>query len=256
MNTLVRVVAVGLSLILGTASGAHAAISASGSLSISIASFPTLEITGSGSGSSAGVGGSASLAAGVLSGNDTVPFGPLSTIIDGLRIAAPGGITVPANLSLPAENLPLSFNGTTGTMGLNASAYMLMGTVPVAEIPLGVVGVGGSQMFHLLSIIPGTAFANPYQLGMVTIMGNLNATPHTLSGTGVDNRTAAGAGTLVLVSPMSISLGTLGSMASLATLTLTYVPEPGTLLLLGAGVAGLAAVGERRRRASALRSLR
>jgi PEP-CTERM motif len=32
----------------------------------------------------------------------------------------------------------------------------------------------------------------------------------------------------------------------LGTLTLNFVPEPGTLLLLGSGVAGLAILGRRR----------
>ena len=36
--------------------------------------------------------------------------------------------------------------------------------------------------------------------------------------------------------------------SDLGKLTLNFVPEPGTLLLLGSGVAGLAALGRRRMR--------
>jgi hypothetical protein len=101
-------------------------------------------------------------------------------------------------------------------------------------------------MFHVLTLVAGVIQANPYQLGMLTLMGALNTAPHTIMGTGVDNRTAGGAGTLVLVSPTVVNLGALGTLASIATLTLTYVPEPGTLLLLATGVAGLAAIGRKR----------
>jgi hypothetical protein len=48
------------------------------------------------------------------------------------------------------------------------------------------------------------------------------------------------------VSPTSVGLGALGSLASLAVLTVEFVPEPGTLLLFGMGLAGVAAVGRKR----------
>jgi hypothetical protein len=51
---------------------------------------------------------------------------------------------------------------------------------------------------------------------------------------------------VVLVTPIKIITNIAGTLAAFGTLTLTYVPEPGTLLLLGMGVAGLAALGRRR----------
>ena len=90
-------------------------------------------------------------------------------------------------------------------------------------------------------------------------------TPHTLSFTGLTTKGAAlpdvvamgsfnlngaGGGTVTLVSPSKISIdGPLAQRrtASFTSLTLTYdastVPEPSTLLLLGAGVMGLVLVG-------------
>jgi hypothetical protein len=64
------------------------------------------------------------------------------------------------------------------------------------------------------------------------------------------NLTAGGGGTVSLVSPSKISIdGPLAQRrtASFTTLKLTYAPEPSTLLLLGAGVVGLALVGNRKR---------
>jgi hypothetical protein len=52
---------------------------------------------------------------------------------------------------------------------------------------------------------------------------------------GSNGITPNGAGTLVLVSPISIRTNPsiLGVVPGFGTLTLTYVPEPGTLTLLG-----------------------
>jgi hypothetical protein len=86
---------------------------------------------------------------------------------------------------------------------------------------------------------------NPYQLGMVTAMGALQGVPSTVMGTGFDNRTLGGLGTLQLVSPASIGLGTGGSLAMLATLSITFVPEPTTALLVGGGLVALGALRRR-----------
>ena len=94
----------------------------------------------------------------------------------------------------------------------------------------------------------GSIKANPYQLGMVTLMGNLNGSPSTVMGTGFDNRTLHGEGTLQIVSPTIVSLGALGSLAVMATLTagmFTIVPEPATVALVGLGLATLGVLRRR-----------
>jgi hypothetical protein len=247
MPKLVILTATLITFLFAAAPDARAALNVSGTLDIGLGTLPSVGLAGSGIGSSAGAGAAATIPANLLSGFATVPIAPpLSTLIDDIGIAGPG-IALGGALTVPASNQTLVFDGTSGTMGLNASAYLLMAGGVVTEIPLAVVGAGGTQMFHVLTIVAGTVSANPYQLGMVTLMGSLNGNPHTALGTGIDNRTAAGKGTLVLVTPTVVNMGVLGTIASISTLTLTYVPEPGTLLLLGGGVAWLAAAGRRRR---------
>lgn len=238
-------------VVLGASTASAAIFHTNASLIIAFGAGPPAGFAGATSGaSSEGVGSAATLPAGLFSGTvQTAIDPPLFGILDRIGVGAAGGWPGGA-----AVNNAFSFNGITGTMSLSASAYLLVGATSVAEIPLGVVGVGGTQMFHVLTLTTGVIHANPYQLGMVTLMGALNGTPHTLMGTGVDLRRAGGPGTLVLVSPTHVSLGTFGTLAGLATLTISYVPEPGSVVLLGMGVGGLLAVGRKaRRRSRALR---
>ncbi|HME70932.1 MAG TPA: PEP-CTERM sorting domain-containing protein [Myxococcota bacterium] len=67
---------------------------------------------------------------------------------------------------------------------------------------------------------------------------------------GSNQLTPGGAGTLALVSPGRVftTLSASPVLSEPSFLNLTFVPEPGTLLLVGAGVVGLAAVGVRRHR--------
>ena len=104
----------------------------------------------------------------------------------------------------------------------------------------------------MATVIAGTAFGNPYQLGMVTVMGAFNGVNHTHVATGHDSRTLLGGGKLVLVSPIRIEFGPLGNLVGLATLTVSFavIPEPGGFLLLAAGAVGLATLDRRRRRGS------
>lgn len=232
--------------LLATAPVSAAVLPVQATLDLAFAGFGSGQFVGApGSASSDGVGGAATLPPGILSGTHEFTFPPLLAFVSGIRISASGW--TPA----PASNLALSWNGTTGTMGMNASAYLMTGSFTGAEIPLGVFGVGGTAMGVISTLLAITVQGNPYQLGVVTLMGGLNGQTHTVTATGYDARTPNGAGTLVLVSPLVISVeawnGTpLGSLAGIATLTLE-LPEPGGLALLGLGVLALIGFAARRR---------
>lgn len=227
-------------------------------VSVAIGSFPEATFDGGAEmASSAAQGGTATLPAGALSGLFTTAIPPIvGDELDGLGVGAPGAFPDPGIWPVgPASNQVLAWDGTGGTMGLDASAYLLAidevthaGTI-LSEIPLAVVGIGGTQMFTVFQgLVQGTIEANPYQLGMLTLMGNLGTEPHTIMGTGVDDRTAGGGGNLVLISPNSVKLGGLGTLQAIATLSLTYAPEPGAMLLGGAAVASLVVLGSRRKK--------
>jgi hypothetical protein len=58
-----------------------------------------------------------------------------------------------------------------------------------------------------------------------------------------------GGGTVVLVTGLNVVTSIAGQLPSFAILVLSYlpdVPEPGTLMLLGSGIAGLALIGRRK----------
>lgn len=234
-----------------------------GTLNVTMGSFAPIVVTGSGVGTSNGVGAAASIPAGIFAVSATAAITPaIMGLVGGFAVCG-SGLANGTSLSIPATGLgscaphpaglsnALSFTGTTGTGGISASAYLTGvasgGTATTAaEIPLTVVGVGGSSTFSAFGLLTGTVTGNKWGLGTVTASGALNGVTTTLTASGFDNRNASGAGTLQLVTVTNTNLGLAGSMPSISVLTLTFVPEPGTLLLMGAGIGGLALSGRRR----------
>jgi hypothetical protein len=158
-------------------------------------------------------------------------------------------------------------SATTGgavnvTAGATGSAVAGKLSAPILKVPLN-AGVAGTQTvtgfggllkvvvkgsaFHLGPIATTGAFTSqgkPQGTGTVTTGGLIR-----VATTGSINLTANGGGTVKLVTLTHVIVSGLSSGNSVAPtiLTLTYVPEPGTLLLLGAGIAGLAATGRKKR---------
>jgi hypothetical protein len=214
------------------------------------------------------IGASGTASSSAYSVSITMPLFTLNTFTTG------GAINI---------NTAATFMGSADINGMASSAAANQGiagqvTVKVAaHVAKGVNASNQAAAKTTLVKLPLNIGAAGQQTGYFTVLGNGHYitvdfyawTPHTKTFTGLTskfvalaeptvvamgsvNLTAGGGGTVTLVSPSKISIdGPLAQRrtAGFTSLTLTYagVPEPSTLLLLGAGVVGLVLVGSRKR---------
>jgi hypothetical protein len=237
-----------LACLLGAGPAHAASLPVNGTLEFLVV-FGSVVLTGSGIGDSGGgVGSSASIPAGLFSGASTVTA-PITPPQSGLSL-----ITVPP----PHGNAAGTF-APGGAMGNSIVANLFFTNgAPAGVIPLQYVGAGGTGMvvFSGLPVtVIGAAWTN---LGVTAgdatrttmLMTAPTGIPITVTATAFDKRTAGGVGTLQLVAPATMKIlgGNLGTQFLVGSLRLEFVPEPGTLLLFGAGVVGLTAFARTRER--------
>jgi hypothetical protein len=183
----------------------------------------------------------------------------------------PGGTvtaTIPSSAAPPITQIQLIINGNPATGNFVASANASMAVTGVANVKafggltlLGIpltVGAVTTIQPPVVSGIGVTGYANQWTTKTTTIVLTTPATV-TTPGLGTVMVTQAtqmgfnglvnGGGTVVLVSALNVITNVAGQLPSFAVLVLSYLPdapEPGTLMLLGSGIAGLALIGRRK----------
>ncbi len=139
-------------------------------------------------------------------------------------------------------------------LGLQGVANVVAygGYVTLVAVPLSSLGNPGSA-FSVMggggTIIQFTGNGWTTGTAMLTVPSTTVAgatqtpTVATVAGT---NNLVGGVGQITFISPVLIRTNLAGDLPTVVALTLNFVPEPGTLMLIGAGIAGLAAYGRRR----------
>ena len=132
---------------------------------------------------------------------------------------------------------------------------MVFGSL-VLPVNVGSPGTSTAMAAVLANAVTVTVIASGWTTGMITVSDQTVGAPtatvaSSATATGTNNLTAKG-GTITFVTPFLVLIrgASVENRAGYAVLSLTFdnkIPEPGTLLFLGSGVAGLALLGRRRR---------
>jgi hypothetical protein len=248
-------------LLIGSAAGA-ATLSYTGQIYVGLGTMPGLAVPGAGT---SVVNGSAT---GSQLSSFTMPsgvFGPVTTVVS--MTAVP---TIPSIRFTGVANLGGSFGpalwagppagGAMGLSGLVKICVLFPGCIVSVPVPLtptgGGAGLGIGGTATQAGFVNLTLQHAPWTLGTPALTihnpGSSVTTP-SLPGGFVSPASggAAPGGTVQLVTVTKVFTSLAGSFPELpvfVVLTLNFAPEPGTLLLLGSGVVGLAIIGRRRSR--------
>jgi hypothetical protein len=188
----------------------------------------------------------------------TTPFVPGSLVDLAVQVTqgGPQGITATVGMAGGTPGIAGTVVVMTAVhvaIGANQSMFHV-GAQTLVQVPLSHGKAGQfTNTFSISGQLHGmTVDFYAWTLGAVGFSGLSslgNALPN-VTAAGSFNLTAGGGGGVTLVSPSKVSIdGAFAQRrtASFTTLVLTFVPEPGTLLLLGAGALALVLSGRRRR---------
>ena len=145
---------------------------------------------------------------------------------------------IPGLATLQAQAGPW-ISGKARVTGLTTNVIRIPGRGSVQGVAVLLAPTPSEDTINVTTMGGGTNTATP--------SANI-LTQSVVSFTGTDNRTAGGAGTIQLISPSKVDTGALnqGITPTIWRMTLFFVPEPGTVLLLVSGAAGLAFIGRKR----------
>jgi hypothetical protein len=200
----------------------------------------------------------------------------LFSIGGGAVTTPPTEVPCPATMPTGLGCVTAGASNLGGQMGLGGTVYaVVVPALVTVPVPMSQAGIGVGGFVRLPDTANGFLFdAAPFTVGVAQVgfkatstyttpqlfhaPGSTSFTVGTLtitnSWTSVGVSTGSGtilptppvSGNISLVSPTYLSA--LGNLLPVwTTLSIHFIPEPGTLLLLGAGIAGLVVVGRRRR---------
>ncbi len=237
-------------LIAGASSAGVLALDEPTTLSLEVGSLPGLETDGIG------------LPLPVSVANDG-SFELPPTVFSTVSVLPPGlftGVSIISSLTLSAANATGNFSpgaglqgGYGGPMQISGSAIIgLFGGLVNLNIPLSVAGAGGTVMAQTAGIMV-TVTGHIWTTGSASVTG-ITTTPvdggpvlNTVTRTGTYALDPDTGGTVTLVTPVRVLTNVAGNLPTFVTTRLNFVPEPGTLMLFGMGLAGVAGWRSRKR---------
>jgi hypothetical protein len=224
---------------LAGATTASAGTLTSATLSFALGTLPSATLFAGPGGGTASSSSSWNVAAG------DVPTGAFTT-------------TLPSSAAPPLTKIQVVISGNPAGAAFAASSGASMAVTGVANVKsyggitlLGIPLTGGVTTTINAGPSYGvlvTAFANDWttKTTVVALTTPTSQGATTAKTTGSNGLDSAGNGTVVLVSGINVLTNIAGQFAAFLILTLNYAPEPGTLLLLGSGIVGLAVIGRRK----------
>jgi hypothetical protein len=185
--------------------------------------------------------------ASVFTGDIQLPTGLFTgvALINGLTIGnlANGAKTIAPNAQpVTRGDFVLREKGGLGGPGaLTGSAFVNVLFLFNLTVPLNIVGETGATTSVVAGTLAVTVRGTGWTTGTMMLNNVTTGDPaaNTVTYVGFDNRNANGTGVVQLISAFHVATNAAGNLPGLATQTLTFVPEPGTILMLLSGAVTL-----------------